>query len=67
MKKKLKYLWKYLKEELDELLMDKLPGHLNIEQKKRKIKYLVNENLAKKENQIENIGTNAKPIWVLKK
>ena len=53
--------------ELDELLMDKLPGHLNIEQKKRKIKYLVNENLAKKENQIENIGTNAKPIWVLKK
>lgn len=55
------------KEELDELLMDKLPGHLNIEQKKRKIKYLVNENLAKKENQIENIGTNAKPIWVLKK
>lgn len=67
MKKKLKYLWKYLKEELDELLMDKLPGHLNIEQKKRKIKYLVNENLAKKENQIENIGTNVKPIWVLKK
>lgn len=55
------------KKELDELLMDKLPGHLNIEQKKRKIKYLVNENLAKKENQIENIGTNAKPIWVLKK
>ena len=55
------------KKELDELLMDKLPGHLNIEQKKRKIKYLVNENLAKKENQIENIGTNVKPIWVLKK
>lgn len=55
------------KKELDELLMNKLPESLNIEQKKRKIKYLVNETLAQKENKIENIGNNAKPIWTLKK
>lgn len=54
------------KKELDELLINKLPEHLNIEQKKRKIKYLINETLAKKENKIQNIGNNAKPIWILK-
>lgn len=55
------------KKELDELLMNKLPESLNTDQKKRKIKYLVNETLAQKENKIENIGNNAKPIWALKK
>ena len=47
--------------------MNKLPESLNTDQKKRKIKYLVNETLAQKENKIENIGNNAKPIWALKK
>lgn len=55
------------KKDLDELLMDKLPDSLNDEQKKRKIKYLVNECLGKKENLIENIGKLNKPIWILKK
>ena len=55
------------KKELDDLLMNKLPEHLNTEQKKRKIKYLVNETLAQKEKMIKNIGNNAKPIWTLNK
>lgn len=54
------------KKELDELLMDKLPDSLNNEQKKRKIKYLVNENLAKKEQKLINIGKNKFPVWTLK-
>lgn len=36
------------KKDLDELLMDKLPDNLDDKQKKRKIKYLVNEVLQKK-------------------
>ena len=54
------------KKEWDELLMDKLPDNLEIEQKKRKIKYLVNESLAKREGIIENIGKMNSPIWRLK-
>ena len=51
------------KKDLDELLMDKLPDSLNNEQKKRKIKYLVNICLQTKEDKIKNIGTNRYPIW----
>jgi len=53
------------KKDLDNLLMDKLPDNLNIEQKKRKIKYLVNENLAKKEQLLKNIGKPNNPTWAL--
>lgn len=53
------------KKDLDNLLMDKLPDNLNIEQKKRKIKYLINENLAKKEQLLKNIGKHNNPIWGL--
>lgn len=46
--------------------MDKLPSNLNNEQKKRKIKYLVNEILYRKQNILKNIGTNRYPVWTLK-
>ena len=54
------------KADLDKLLMSKLPNSLDAVQKKRKIKYLVNEHLQKKENIIKNIGTTRYPIWTRK-
>ena len=54
------------KKDLDELLIDKLPDSLNEEQKKRKIRYLVNEILNKKEQKIKNIGTTRYSVWTLK-
>ena len=54
------------KKDLDELLIDKLPDNLNEEQKKRKIRYLVNEILNKKEQKIKNIGTTRYSVWTLK-
>lgn len=54
------------KKDLYELLMDKLPDSLNEEQKKRKIRYLVNEILNKKEQRIKNIGTTRYSVWTLK-
>ena len=55
------------KKDLDDLLIDKLPSNLSIDQKKRKIKYLVNENLAKKEKILKNIGKPNNPIWAFNK
>ena len=54
------------KKDLDELLISKLPDHLNKEQKKTKIKYLVNVCLQKKEEKIKNIGTTRYPVWAKK-
>lgn len=54
------------KKDLDELLMSKLPDYLSQEQKKRKIKYLVNICLQTKENKVKNIGTNRYPVWAKK-
>ena len=51
---------------LDNLLLNKLPDSLNEEQKKRKIKYLVNECLQNKEDIIQNIGTSRYPVWTKK-
>lgn len=45
--------------------MDKLPDSLNEEQKKRKIRYLVNDNMQKREHIIKNIGTLRYPVWAL--
>lgn len=53
-------------EDLDELLLDKLPDSLNENQKKRKIIYLVNICLQSKEDKIRNIGTNRYPVWTPK-
>jgi len=55
------------KKDLDDLLIDKLPSNLSIDQKKRKIKYLVNENLSKKEKVLKNIGKSNNPIWAFNK
>lgn len=65
----LKYIYDFgsiTKADLDKLLMSKLPNSLDDVQKKRKIKYLVNEHLQKKENIIKNIGTTRYPIWTRK-
>lgn len=65
----LQYLDKFksiTKEDLDNLLLNKLPDSLNEEQKKRKIKYLVNECLQNKENIIQNVGTSRYPVWAKK-
>lgn len=53
------------KKDLYELLLDKLPESLNHDQKNRKIRYLVNETLNKKEKKIKNVGTTRYPIWTL--
>lgn len=66
----LQYLDKFgtiTKKDLDNLLFDKLPNSLDNEQKKRKIKYLVNVCLQSKENKVKNIGTNRYPIWTKNK
>ena len=62
----LQYLDKFgtiTKKDLDNLLFDKLPNSLDAQQKKRKIKYLVNVCLQLKEKKVKNIGTNRYPIW----
>ena len=62
----LEYLEKYGKagkEDIDKLLFDLLPNVLDEKQKNNKIRNLMNS-LSKKENQIENKGTNRKPVWV---
>ena len=53
------------KKDLDKLLINKLPDYLNAEQKKRKIRYLVNDNMQNKEHIIKNIGTLRYPVWAL--
>ncbi|MEB2780761.1 putative DNA binding domain-containing protein [Algoriphagus sp. C2-6-M1] len=60
------YLEKYgeaEKEDIDKLLFDLLPNVLDEKQKNNKIRNLMNS-LSKKENQIENKGTNRKPVWI---
>lgn len=51
------------KKDLDDLLIDKLPSILSEEQKKTKIKYLVNVCLQRKEYKIKNVGTSRYPVW----
>ncbi|REG90997.1 RNA-binding domain-containing protein [Algoriphagus antarcticus] len=60
------YLEKYgeaEKEDIDKLLFDLLPNVLDEKQKNNKIRNLMNS-LSKKQNLIENRGTNRKPIWI---
>lgn len=52
------------KKELDELLLDILPSVLNKNQKENKIRNII-YSLSKKDQIIENNGTNRKPQWVL--
>ena len=62
----LEYLDKYKqasKEDIDNLLLDILPGVLDEKQRKNKIRNLVYA-LSKKDKTIENQGTNRYPKWV---
>lgn len=52
------------KEEIDTLLLDKLPAVLDEPQQKNKVRNLVYA-LSKKEQSIENKGTSRYPIWKL--
>ncbi|HPZ07046.1 MAG TPA: putative DNA binding domain-containing protein [Candidatus Eremiobacteraeota bacterium] len=51
------------RDDIDKLLMDKLPAHLNGSQKKYKINNLLNE-MANKRGVIKNKGSRARPVWV---
>lgn len=53
------------RKDMDELLLNKLPDILTERQKKSKISYLLAE-MSRKQNLIENQGSNRKPVWVLK-
>jgi ATP-dependent DNA helicase RecG len=53
------------KEEIDQLILDKLPSYLDEVQKKNKIKNII-YSLSKKEQLINNQGTTRYPIWKLK-
>ncbi len=52
------------REDIDKLLVDKLPDYLNGNQKKYKINNLLNE-MANKKSIIKNKGSRARPLWVL--
>ena len=58
---------KATKREIEELLIEQMPDVLSLDEKKRRVKYLLVECLAKKENKIESIGTGRNAYWVLKK
>lgn len=53
------------RKDIDKLLYDKLPSSLSDLNKYNRIRYLLS--LLKKEEKIENVGSNTKPIWVIKK
>ncbi|MBA4416467.1 MAG: transcriptional regulator [Syntrophus sp. (in: bacteria)] len=62
----LEYLDKYgkaSKEEIDKLLLDILPGVLDIKQRKNKTRNLVYA-MSKRDKTIINMGTNRRPKWV---
>ncbi len=52
------------KEEIDNLLLDKLSVIFADEQRKNKVRNLV-YSLSKREKSIENAGTNRYPVWKL--
>lgn len=51
------------KKEIKQLLWNKLPDLMNDDQKTNKVTNILQE--LKRENQIINTGTDAKPIWKL--
>jgi ATP-dependent DNA helicase RecG len=52
------------RQEIDDLLLDKLSDALDDQQKRKKINNLLYE-MSKKDESIKNIGTSRKPKWVL--
>lgn len=64
----MEYLRKYDyagRKDINELLIDKLPDILSMEQKMHKINRLLSEIMRKKLTLIKNIGTDRAPKWVL--
>jgi len=64
----MEYLRKYDyagRKDINELLMNKLPDILSMEQKMHKINRLLSEIMRKKLTLIKNIGTDRAPKWVL--
>lgn len=64
----MEYLRKYEyagRKDINELLMNKLPDILSMEQKMHKINRLLSEIMRKKLTLIKNIGTDRAPKWVL--
>ena len=57
---------KATKKEIDDLLLDILPNVLSQEQKENKVRNII-YSLSKREEVIQNEGTNRYPSWVLKK
>ena len=58
---------KATRNEINDLLLDKMPEFLSEDKKKRRIKYLLIECLQNKEKKIKNIGSRTNSIWVLNK
>ncbi len=52
------------RQDIDRLLLNKLPEVLDDKQKRTKVKNLLFE-MANKDKSIKNTGTNRKPVWVL--
>jgi len=62
----LKYLTEFeeaTKQDIEKLILDKLPNILSVEQKKNKIKYIL-YSMSKKDKTIENKGSNRYAKWV---
>lgn len=53
------------REDINKLIYPKLPVNMTEKNKKNRVRYLLTT--LKKENRIENIGSDSKPIWILKK
>ena len=55
------------RQDIDELLLDKLPDVLTLQQKTNKINRLLSYKMSKKLNLIKNVGSTKSSSWVLVK
>ena len=53
------------RDDINKLIYPKLPVNMTEKNKNNRVRYLLT--MLKKENRIENIGSDSKPIWILKK
>ncbi len=53
------------RDDINKLIYPKLPVNMTEKNKNNRVRYLLA--MLKKENRIENIGSDSKPIWILKK
>ena len=61
----IKIFGKASRKEIDELLLEKLPDLLILEQKSNKIKNIIAA-MARTDKKIINQGTNRKPLWKIR-